>query len=106
MKYYSDKTKKYYEEDQLDVLKADEEAFDKENQKLEVAKAERAERAKEVEEAYKKAEEARREADKLLNDFVKGYKSFHFTVKSDRIPTPSVSLFDMIFNPLINPFFN
>ena len=26
MKYYSDKTKKYYEEDQLDVLKADEEA--------------------------------------------------------------------------------
>ena len=53
MKYYSDKTKKYYEEDQLDVLKADEEAFDKENQKLEVAKAERAERAKEVEEAYK-----------------------------------------------------
>ena len=34
MKYYSDKTKKYYEEDQLDALKADEEAFDKENQRL------------------------------------------------------------------------
>lgn len=106
MKFYSEKTKKYYDEDKLDLLKADEAKFDEENKKQEVIKAERAERAKAVEDAFKKAEQAQKEANKLLNDFIKDYKSFHLTIKDDHIPTvPTSSLFDLVFDPFQNLFF-
>lgn len=103
MKFYSEKTKKYYDEDKLDLLKADEVKFDEENKKQEVIKAERAERAKAVEDAFKKADQAQKEANKLLNDFVKDYKSFHLTIKDDHIPTSS--FLDLVFDPFPNFFF-
>ena len=100
MKFYSEKTKKYYDEDKLALLKADEVKFDEENKKQEVIKAERAERAKAVEDAFKKAEQAQKEANTLLNDFIKDYKSFHLTIKDNHIPTvPTLSLFDLVFDP-------
>lgn len=72
VKYYSDKTGKYYE--------SEEKALAAEN-KLAELKSEREKRAKEVEQAFIDAKEARGKANKLLNAFVKDYGSFHTTIK-------------------------
>ena len=94
MKFYSEKTKKYY--DKADDCVADEAKFDKElAQKEEVAALAKAEREKAValrkEEAKKIedkiAERAKldKEIDTLIGEFTKKYGSFHYTFKdSDR----------------------
>lgn len=97
MKYYSEITKKFY--DKESCLVADEEKVIKEQEekdaKAKQLKEERANRAKAVEEAYKVAHEKYAEADKLMNEFLKDYGSFHSTVK-DVQPT-FTSLFDYFF---------
>lgn len=81
MYIYSEKTKKRYDTVE-ECVKAEEE-FDKaiaeENEKKERLANERKERAKEVEEAIKNAND-------LLNKFIKDYGSFHTTYTSDNSP--------------------
>lgn len=93
MKYYSEKTKKYYD-DEKSCVSAEKE-YDKAHA-VELRKTEeRKEAAKKVEDAYKKAVEAREEYNKILNEFLDEYGSYHMTV-TDRVPTFS-NLFDTIF---------
>ena len=94
MKYYSDKTKKLYSTEA--ELGADEKKFDQERVKLEKAKQAKSARAKEIEEAYKKVEEATKEYNKLVNKFVDDYGYYHSTI-SRQVSSP-ISLFDIISN--------
>ena len=74
MYIYSEKTKKRY--DTVDECVEAEKEFDKvkaeEKEKKERLASERKDRAKEVEDAFK-------QANALLNQFVEDYGSFHFT---------------------------
>lgn len=72
MKYYSEITKKLYDTKD-ECTEAEIEATK--------AKADRATRAKEVEEALKVAKEANKKAQTLLDAFVKDYGSFKTTIK-------------------------
>lgn len=72
MKYYSEVTKKLYDTKD-DLIKAEVAATK--------AKTDRAEKAKEVTELIKKANEAQKAAGKALNEFVKEYGSFKTTIK-------------------------
>ena len=93
MKYYSEKTKKLY--DSEDMLRDEEAKFDLEHEKELALKAKRAERAKEVDVAYDEAIKAKRRADELCNQFIKDYGSYHST---RRTVIPVGSIFDMLFN--------
>lgn len=88
MYIYSEKTKKRYGTVE-ECVKAEEE-FDKaiaeEKEKKERLANERKERAKEVEEAFKNAND-------LLNKFIKDYGSFHTTYTSDNSPFSWFDLF-------------
>ena len=53
----------------------------------------RKERAKAIEEQYKKVVEARNEYKKLVDDFTKDYGSFHMSVKSNNLA--DMDLFDL-----------
>lgn len=89
--YYSDITKNYYDTEE-EATKAEEKVLAlREEKKLRETK--RAEMAKNVEEAYKYAREAREKADGLLKDFCKEYGAFHTTVKE-----PFVGWFDGFFD--------
>ena len=90
MKFYSDVTKKLYET-QEDLIKAEKEIKDKESN--------RAKRAKEVETAISAAEAAQKKANKLLNDFLKDYGSFHATIKTPK--EESYTDIDSILNNLM-----
>lgn len=74
------------------------EAAEKELSEKELAekkkKEERSARAKEVEEAYKKVDEAKKVADDLLEAFIKDYGSYHTSVKEVK-PT---SVLDWFFD--------
>ena len=72
MKYYSEITKKLYD-DKDALVKAEVEATK--------AKSDRAEKAKEVTELIKKANEATKAANNALTEFVKEYGSFKTTIK-------------------------
>ena len=83
MKYYSDKTKKLYNTEK-ELIKAEADldvALVAEKEKREKRSA----RAKEVEEAYKNYQ-------KLLKEFIKDYGSYHMSL------TDSDSVFDYFFN--------
>ena len=75
---YSEKTKKKYDsvEDCLQAEKEYEEKLLKEKEEKEKLTAERKTRAKEVEDAFKTAYG-------LLDDFVKDYGNFHFTLNKN-----------------------
>lgn len=99
MKYFSEKTKRFYEDEKSCV---DAEAkFDAEQARIAEEKKVLAEtrkaRAKEIEDAYKAAREADRHYLELRNAFVKDYGSFHMTVRSQEAPTPIEELFRMFF---------
>ena len=81
IKYYSELTKKLYDT-QEDLQKAE--------ITLTKSKADRAERAKEVEKALKEATEASKKANKLLQEFVKDYGSFKTTIKDEDVDTNSI----------------
>lgn len=93
MKYYSEVTKKVY--DTPELLEEAEKAVLEANKEKERKLAERAERAKEVENAFAEAQEARKKADELLSEFCKDYGSFHTTIKE---PTNALGWFDDWFN--------
>lgn len=93
MKYYSEVTKKVY--DTPELLEEAEKVVLEANKEKERKLAERAERAKAVENAFAEAQEARKKADDLLSEFCKDYGSFHTTIKE---PTSSLGWFDDWFN--------
>ena len=98
MKIISEKTGKTYET--VDACLADEKAFDDaviaENKKKEELAKNRKARATEVEEAYKKISEARKNYYKILHDFINDYGSFHMTLNTgDENPFDD---FDRIFD--------
>lgn len=93
MKYFSEITEKVY--DTPEELEAAEKEVLDEQKAQEEKLAKRAERAKEVEEAYALAADVKEQADKLLNEFLKDYGSFHTTVKK---PVKRINIFDDWFN--------
>lgn len=86
MKFYSEKTKKLYDTEK-DLQVAEQAIVDEQKRKDEL-KAKRAERAKEVEEAINNAQ-------KLLDQFVKDYGSYHTTIHHQ--DSWIDSLFDLMF---------
>ena len=101
MKFYSEKTKKFYESAEACVDA--EEKFDAEQAKLKEKRAEEArirkERAKEVEEAYLAAEKAREHYIAVRNKFIEDHGSFHMTIskKDSMLPTSIDDIFRMFF---------
>lgn len=91
-RYYSEVLNKTFDTE-AECVEAEKAYEEKHKAELQL-KEERATEAKAVEEAYKKAEEARKEADKLLEAFLKKYKAFHSTTTQ----VPTKSLFDIFFN--------
>ena len=85
--FYSDITKKTYDTEEA-CLKA-EELVAEENKKKEALAAERSKRAKEVEDAYERALEAKKTAYDLMKEFIGDYGSFHTSIK-----TKNLGLFD------------
>ena len=98
---FSEKLNKYYEVDDEATLVADEKAYDDRMVEADRKKKARAERAKEVENAYKAAIDARNKADELANAFIKDYGSFHLTVNT---PRKSSYVLDDFFKALFTPF--
>lgn len=108
MKYYSEKTKKYYDV-AMDCVKA-EEAYDKElaekekatglaRAEKEKAIAERKEAAKKIEDKIAEYMKLGKEIDKDMNEFTKKYGSFHYSFKDN-----SNHGFYGIFDYLIDQF--
>ena len=97
MKYFSEKTKKFY--DDVKACEDAEAAFDAEQARIAEEKKklaeERKERAKEIEDAYNKWQnsekisyEDKKHFLELRNAFIKDYGSFHMTVnKAEAIPS-------------------
>lgn len=84
MKYYSEDLKKLFdsEEELAKAEKAHNEAqLAKEKKDQELKKA-RAESAKEIEELLKKRNELTKEINAKVDEFVKKYGSFHYSIKS------------------------
>ena len=105
MKYYSEKTKKYYDKE-ADCV-AEEANFDKELAKKEevlaLAKAEkekavavRKEEAKKIEDKIAERAKLDKEIDTMLNEFTKKYGSFHYTFKDSN--KGFSNFFDYFFN--------
>lgn len=102
MQYYSDKTKKIYKT--IDELNDAEKKYD--DNQLAIAKRndERKARAKEVEEAYKAMEDARKAYNKKVNDFIKDYGSYHYSINeklNDEDYKDSLNLLNIFFDPFI-----
>lgn len=97
MKFYSDVTKQLYESER--ELRKAEAVAEKEKQALEEKKAEKAKRAKEIEVAFERVEQARKDANELVNTFIKDYGSFHSTIKTSKTLYPDLWswLFDIPF---------
>ena len=95
MKFYSEKLNKLFE-DEKSLVKAEDE-YDvrvaAEKAKQEQLTKTRKDRAKAIEESYKKVVEARKEYKKLVDDFTRDYGSFHMSVKSDNLS--DMDLFDL-----------
>ena len=92
MKYFSEITNSVYDTEQ-ELIEA-EELVEKEEEKKKIAKAERAEREKEIEEAIRDAAEAQKKVNELIDAFVADYGSYHSTIK------------DTNFKPFTSPFFD
>lgn len=84
MKYYSDKTSKFYatEQECVEAEKAHDEALAKAEAERKALVEQRTNRAKEVEDAYKAMMEAKKNYNKLLDAFLKDYGQFHMTFRS------------------------
>lgn len=95
MKYYSDSLKKLF--DSVEELEEAEAAKEEELAAEKAKKEERKKEAEAVELAYKKANEAYVDANKLMQEFVEKYGSYHQTIKDSNIPVRS-SLFDWLLD--------
>lgn len=94
MKYFSEKTKKMY--DSVKDLEAAELDFDEKAAAEQKKREAKAARAKEIDEAYKAAQEAIKKHNDLVNAFIKDYGVYHRS-ESNMIPTPK-NLFDIFIN--------
>lgn len=99
MKYFSEKTKKFYEDEKACVDA--EKTFDEEQAKIEAerkALAEaRKERAKELEDLYAQRNAIDKEIVEKRNAFIRDYGSFHMTIRNQEMPSP--------FEDLVRYFF-
>ena len=99
MRYYSELTKKLYDSEQ-DLLE-DEERVEEETRKLEEQKRaiaeQRKERAAEIDAARKRMIEAQSEYRRLINEFCKDYKSYHYSCNSfEDLPQVFKDLFSVL----------
>lgn len=99
MKYYSDATKKLYD-DEKTALEAEEKFLA--NQRAEEAKKKelseiRAKRAKEIEDAYKVVLEANNKYIELKNKFIDDYWFFSYESLNKTPATTVEDLFDLLF---------
>ena len=95
MKFYSEKLNQLFDTEELCAQAEDEhdkKVAEAETQKKALAET-RANRAKEVEDLYKQAIEAKRTYDEALQAFLKDYGSFHATFKTT---DPFFGIFDWI----------
>ena len=93
MKYFSEKLNKFYDTEKAcaEAEEAQEKARVEAEEKKKALAEQRATRAKEVEKAYEAMTEARQNYNKVLNDFLKDYGSFHATFTNT---SPFFSFFD------------
>lgn len=93
MKYFSETLNKVFDSEQacLEAEKQQAEALKAAEAKKKALDDQRATRAKEVEEAYKAAVEAKKKYNQVLQEFLKDYKTFHATFKD---VDPFFSFFD------------
>ena len=84
MKFYSEKLNKVYDTEQacVEAESAHDKAIAEAEAKKKVLVEERATRAKEVEDLYKAAVEAKKAYDDKLREFLKDYGSFHATFRN------------------------
>ena len=84
MKFYSEKLNKVYDTEQacVEAESAHDKAIAEAEAKKKALVEERATRAKEVEDLYKAAVEAKKAYDEKLRAFLKDYGSFHATFKN------------------------
>lgn len=104
MKFYSEITKKLYDTEK-ELVKAENEIKVKEIAAKEAEikkKAERKNRAKEVEEALKVANDAQNKAIQLLKDFTRDYGYFHISYTKDDVKSDKSDKTD--FFSIINDF--
>lgn len=98
MYIYSEKTKKKY--NTVEECEKAEKAFDEEIERARLKKeklaSEREVRAKEVEDAYKVAYDARKKADELRDKFAEDYNGYNFTFRTNGIFP--ISIFDFFFD--------
>jgi hypothetical protein len=94
MKFYSEKLNSIFDsrEECLEAEEKHEQKVAEEKAKKEALTAERAKRAKEVEELYTAAVNAKKAYDDALKAFLKDYGAFHATFRS---ADPFFSLFDL-----------
>lgn len=93
MQYHSTVLDKNY--DTVEELEKAEKEFEEQEAEKNKEKEERAARAKEVEEARLAYVEAGKKYTELLNQFIKDYNTYHFSVSE--IKTPK-SIFDFLLN--------
>lgn len=93
MKFYSEKLNKVFDTEQacVEAESAHDKAIAEAEAKKKALVEERATRAKEVEDLYKAAVEAKKAYDEKLRAFLKDYGSFHATFKN---VDPFFTLFD------------
>lgn len=98
MKYYSEKLNKLFDTQEACARaeKEHEKAVAEVEAKKKALADERAKRAKEVESAYNAVIAAKKDYQKVLNDFVKDYGSFHMTLKTGE--NNPFNLFDSLFD--------
>ena len=95
--YYSEKTKKYYDEKE-DAIAAEKE-WDEKNAVALKIKEERQAAADEIEAARKEYVKAYNHYIDLMNEFIKKYKSYHTTYTQEiSKPVSIVDLFNSFFN--------
>ena len=84
MKFYSEKLNKVFDTEQacVEAESAHDQAIAEAEAKKKALVEERATRAKEVEDLYKAAVEAKKAYDEKLRAFLKDYGSFHATFKN------------------------
>lgn len=95
MKFYSEQLNKVFETEKECVAAEEKYAAElaaKQAKEKQLADT-RKQRAKAIEESYKKVVEARKEYKKLVDEFTQDYGSFHMSVKSDNLA--DMDLFDL-----------
>lgn len=93
MQYYSNMLNRLFDTEK--ELREAEKIAEEKQKEVDRIKAERAEAAKKVEEAFKLADAQRENANQLLKEFVKKYGSFHTTITK---PTTVPSIFEILNN--------